>query len=118
MESLKSTIDQLQTDLERSPETLEDLKFVLKTISNIQDISLDVETRSRDITERYRTLRMYSIDVPEEEFEICEKLDDDWHHLFEQSRRVSLYIIRIKFNKFPRFLSKFYTFLYTFLYYR
>ena len=52
MESLKSTIDQLRVDLGRSPETLEDLKFVLKTISNIQDITLDVETRARDITER------------------------------------------------------------------
>ena len=52
MESLKSTIDQLRVDLGRSPETLEDLKFVLKTISNIQDLTLDVETRARDITER------------------------------------------------------------------
>ena len=142
MESLKSTIDQLRVDLGRSPETLEDLKFVLKTISNIQDITLDVETRARDITERYgtkysfhffyesinftkfqvtrvgssvyfmpfgvsmkkkvleshfanqfchryRTLRMYNIDVPEKEFEICEKIDDEWIDLFQQSRRVS-----------------------------
>ena len=53
MESLKSTIDQLEKDLERPPDTLEDLKFVLKTISNIQDITLDVETRARDIKERW-----------------------------------------------------------------
>ena len=52
MESLKNKIDGLGNDLERSPDTLEDLKFVLKTISNIQDITLDVETRARDIRER------------------------------------------------------------------
>ena len=52
MVSLNSTINQLKNDLERAPDTLEDLKFVLKTISNIQDITLDVETRARDIKER------------------------------------------------------------------
>ena len=42
----------LQSDLARTPDTLEDLKFVLKTISNIQDMTLDVEMQTRDIKER------------------------------------------------------------------
>ena len=62
LEGLKNTIDQLENDLERSPDTLEDLKFVLKTISNIQDLTLEVETRAKDIKERFvvRTYTFYN----------------------------------------------------------
>jgi hypothetical protein len=42
---------------------LQDLKFVLTTISDIKAMSLDVETKIRDIQERYRTLAMYDIEV-------------------------------------------------------
>lgn len=50
-------------DLEQSPTRLDDLKFVLSTISEIKTMSLEVETRIRDITEKYRTLSMYGIEV-------------------------------------------------------
>lgn len=40
-------------DLERSPDTLEDLKFVLGVISNIKQMSLQVEMSIVDIQERY-----------------------------------------------------------------
>ena len=50
-------------DLEQTPSTLEDLKFVLTTISDIKAMSLEVEDKIRDIQERYRTLSMYDIEV-------------------------------------------------------
>ena len=50
-------------DLKRSPDTLEDLKFVLGSIANIREIQLEVELQIFDICERYRTLEMYSIKV-------------------------------------------------------
>ena len=46
-----------------SPDSLEDLKFVLKTISDIKDMSLDVEARMRDLSERYRVMLMYDLVV-------------------------------------------------------
>lgn len=49
--------------LKRDPNTLEDLKFVLGTISDIRDMSLTVEMRFTDIQERYRTLAMYKVEV-------------------------------------------------------
>ena len=52
MDRLKNQIDGLNDDLKRIPDTLEDLKFVLKTISNIQDLTLEVELRAKDIKER------------------------------------------------------------------
>jgi len=50
-------------DLDKVPVSLEDLKFVLTTISDIKAMSLDVEDKIRDIQERYRTLSMYDIEV-------------------------------------------------------
>ena len=44
---------------------MEDLKFVLKTINDIKDMSLEVEFQYLDIKERYRTLAMYKIEVIE-----------------------------------------------------
>ena len=58
-----SVVQDKSDDLEQSPTRLDDLKFVLSTISEIKIMSLDVETRIRDITEKYRTLSMYGIEV-------------------------------------------------------
>ena len=55
----------LTEDLKRAPDTLEDLKFVLRVIADIRDKSLDVELRYVDLQERYRTLLMYDIEVRE-----------------------------------------------------
>lgn len=42
---------------------MEDLKFVLGTITDIRDMSLLVEMRINDVQERYRTLSMYNVEV-------------------------------------------------------
>jgi dynein heavy chain len=49
--------------LDSTPETLDELKFILRTISEIKDISLQVEVRIRDLQERYRVLDMYALVV-------------------------------------------------------
>ena len=54
-------------DLKRPPDTLENLKFVLSVIASIRNMSLDVELKYVDIQERYRTLRMYKVNVREKE---------------------------------------------------
>lgn len=53
----------MANDLKRAPDTLEDLKFVLRVIADIRDMSLNVELRCADIRERYRTLGMYDLEV-------------------------------------------------------
>ena len=60
---LISLLQNKSDDLEQTPSTLEDLKFVLTTISDIKAMSLEVEDKIRDIQERYRTLSMYDIEV-------------------------------------------------------
>lgn len=54
---------QLAKKLKRRPDTFEDLKCVLSTISDIRSMSLDVEIRFTDIQERYRTLAMHNVTV-------------------------------------------------------
>ncbi|MGH0156714.1 UNVERIFIED_CONTAM: hypothetical protein FKN15_032047 [Acipenser sinensis] len=71
--NLKDELLQLSENLKRSPETLEDLKFVLGTIADIRDMSLTVEMRVRDIQERYRTLAMYNVHITKQQIEDYKK---------------------------------------------
>lgn len=54
---------QLQEKMHQRPDTFEDLKSILGTISDIRDMSLDVEIRVADIKERYRMMAMYKYEV-------------------------------------------------------
>lgn len=54
---------ELSRKLKQSPDTFDDLKSVLSTISEIRAMSLDVEMRFNEIKERYRTLSMYKVEV-------------------------------------------------------
>ncbi|XP_063051673.1 dynein axonemal heavy chain 10 [Engraulis encrasicolus] len=94
--SLQSSLAQLSENLKRSPETLEDLKFVLGTISDIRDMSLAVEMRFTDIQERYRTLTMYDVEVSEEELEQAASIGKLWDELFVESRRVDHSLGKVK----------------------
>ena len=44
---------EIKIELARHPDSLEDLKLILSTISNTKKISLDVEMRIADIIERF-----------------------------------------------------------------
>ena len=46
---LSGELAELSQDLERPPDTLEQLKFVLQKIADIRDISVEVEMQYRDI---------------------------------------------------------------------
>jgi len=58
-------------DLDDKPNNLDELKFVLRTISHIRDISVDVETSVRDVVERYRLLAMYNLLVSSANYLCC-----------------------------------------------
>ena len=56
-------IQDKSNDLETSPDSLEDLKYVLRTITDIKDMSLNVENCMLTIAEKYRILETYHIAV-------------------------------------------------------
>lgn len=99
--ALRSKIDGLAFDLKRVPDTLEDLKFVLSVIARIRLMSLDVELRYVDVQERYRTLQVYAIDVPDSELTLSRDITQMWSDLFQEARRVdhSLVVVKKKFTE-------------------
>jgi dynein heavy chain len=77
------------------------LKFVLRTIANIQQESDTIEEAIRDVHERYRTIEMYKLEVTPEEREILASLQPTWASLFMSSkhRDVGLTIVKEKFTE-------------------
>ncbi len=59
-------------------------------------MSLDVEIQYKDIQERYRTLAMYNITVPEEEIQKVECIEQKWLDLFEQAKQVDRSLVKVK----------------------
>ncbi|KAG8456021.1 hypothetical protein GDO86_001999 [Hymenochirus boettgeri] len=94
--SLMNELEMLSVQLKRTPDTLEDLKFVLGTIANIRDISLTVEIKFRDIQERYRTLSVYNIEFEEEERVLAERITQIWEELFQESKLVDRSLGKVK----------------------
>ncbi|CAJ1068269.1 LOW QUALITY PROTEIN: dynein heavy chain 10%2C axonemal [Xyrichtys novacula] len=94
--NLKDEFMQLSTKLKQSPDSFEGLKSVLSTISDIRDMSLDVEMRLIDLKERYRTLAMYKLQVGEDELELVANIDQIWSDLCAESRQVDRGLAPVK----------------------
>ncbi|XP_038229191.1 dynein axonemal heavy chain 10 [Dermochelys coriacea] len=102
--SLQEDIERLSQNLRKAPDSLEDLKFVLGTIAEIKDISLQVELKYLDIQERYRTLAVYNIPITEEERELVNKIKQMWEILLFDASEVdhSLGSIKKTFTEITR----------------
>lgn len=86
--------------MQHDTDTLEALKFVLKTISEIQQVSDTVEERIKDIKERYRTLDMYKnlelLEITQEERDALQKIEPLWNSLFISSKHRDVGLTHIK----------------------
>ncbi len=87
--------------MKNDTDTLEDLKFVLRTITEIQQISDLIEERIREIKERYRTLHMYDFQVGQDEKDVLEQIQSMWDTLFINSkhRNVDLTLVKERFTE-------------------
>ncbi|XP_039416979.1 dynein heavy chain 10, axonemal isoform X2 [Corvus cornix cornix] len=86
---LQDEIQRLSENVNRPPETLDDLRVILSTFGVIKGVSLEVELRYLDIGERYRTLALYNIPVAEEEQEKSDNLREAWETLLMEAAEVS-----------------------------
>ncbi|XP_004753142.1 dynein axonemal heavy chain 10 isoform X1 [Mustela putorius furo] len=86
--SLHEEMETLTKNLKKSPNTLEDLKFVLATIAEIRSKSLIMELRYRDVQERYRTMAMYNVFPSDAEKELVNNIENMWLNLFNDSVNV------------------------------
>uniref|UniRef100_A0A669FBB8 Dynein axonemal heavy chain 10 n=1 Tax=Oreochromis niloticus TaxID=8128 RepID=A0A669FBB8_ORENI len=90
--------------LKQSPDTFDDLKSVLGTISAIRNMSLEVEMRITAIQEQYRTLAMYK-----DERELVACIGQMWSDLFTEARQVdrSLKDVKKSFTELSVFAESF-----------
>ncbi|XP_009082982.1 PREDICTED: dynein heavy chain 10, axonemal, partial [Acanthisitta chloris] len=102
--SLHKEMQNLSENLNRPPDTLEDLKMVLGTMAEIKDMSFEVELKYLDIWERYRTLAMYNIPVTKEEQEMADGIKEKWEALVLEASEVnrSLGGVKKAFRKITR----------------
>ncbi|XP_041853005.1 dynein heavy chain 10, axonemal [Melanotaenia boesemani] len=94
--NLTDELMQLSKKLKQSPDTFEDLQSVLGTISDIRDMSLDVELRYIEIQERYRTLAIYKVEVGDDELQQVAKISQMWSDLCTESRQVNKSLKNVK----------------------
>ena len=93
---LVDKISSLETDLCSETNDLESLKFVLNVIFEISSMLPDMELELVDVTERYRTLTRFDIDVPIQETEAAMTLGNRWHKLFVDSKTRDLRLFDTK----------------------
>ncbi|CAG5923192.1 unnamed protein product [Menidia menidia] len=94
--NLTEEFKRLSNKLEQSPDSFEELKSILDAISDIRDMSLDVELRFSDIQERYRTLTIYKVEVGEDEFKSVADIAQTWSDLLNESRKVDRSLTDVK----------------------
>eukprot|EP00644_Phytophthora_capsici_P007267 jgi/Phyca11/16825/fgenesh1_pg.PHYCAscaffold_22_\ len=94
--AISATMDQLEFELESTPEDLESLKKVLNTVASISDMGMEMELEYADIIERYRTLQAFSISGDPAEFKKAFSLEERWKGLYLASKTKDLRLVKVK----------------------
>ena len=96
LEKLVNKIAQFEEDIQQPTDDVESLKFVLNRIYEIAGMIQDTELEMVDLSERYRTLRRYKIDVSEEEMDSALTIQKRWRQLYVDSRTRDLRLVDTK----------------------
>jgi len=87
---LKQIIEQTQKynkELAADMNSIDLLKILLKVISEIKDISMDMEFRIIEVQEQYRVLKMYNYEIEEETQKEVDNLMTNWEDLIDYADR-------------------------------
>jgi dynein heavy chain, axonemal len=96
LSKLRDKITDLESDIASETNDLEQLKFVLNVVAEIQTMTQDMELEMMDIKERYCALDRYSIDVPILEMEAAMNIEARWRQLYCDSRTRDLRLVDTK----------------------
>lgn len=86
LSKLLDRVTALESNLGSETMDLDQLKFVLNVIHEIGDLCPDMELELLDVSERYRTLTRFNINVPTAETASAMALGERWHTLFVNSK--------------------------------
>jgi dynein heavy chain len=111
LHAVNDKIDILGRALERNTTGIKELKFVLNTISDILGFSMDMELTFRQVDEKFRTLRMYNIEIDEGDATMADGLPAKWAALVHlcKKRDDTLGHAKQRFTEFTRDLVKKYS---------
>ncbi|TPX78384.1 hypothetical protein CcCBS67573_g00352 [Chytriomyces confervae] len=96
LSSIQSKVAKFEEDLQRNPETLDDLTFVLNVIADLRASSEEVELQYRDVMEGYRTLTLNSIECDMNEVEAANGLQELWETILKKATEVDDALIPVK----------------------
>ncbi len=97
LHKLQERMTTFTAQLHQETSTIEELKFVLNVISDVHNVTQDVELEMLDIVERYRTLIRYHIDVqPVEELHAALNIQSSWRQLYIDSKTRDMRLVDTK----------------------
>ena len=96
MLTLQATIAEYTENMLAKPKKIDQLKFLLNAISEIKNSSMERELEYMDIAERYRTLELYSIVVPDEAKTAAGSLGPMWMELLMTARVTEVKLAPVK----------------------
>lgn len=93
---LQTKYKYFEEQLQKRPDNLDELTFVLSVIANVKAVSEDVEIKYRDVDEEYRTLSMYNIAIDKNEKLAVDSLPGQWKKIVERAKQVDDELIPVK----------------------
>ena len=96
---LQDKISKFENDIILETNDIEQLKFVLNIIGEIQNITQEVELEMMDIIERYCALLRYNIEIPSIEMEAAMTIQSRWKQLHSDSKDKDISLFNTK-NQF------------------
>lgn len=86
LEGIKKEIEDYREKLRQVPKDIDDLKRMLNFIQEIKNMSMTMEFKIGDVTEKFRTLKMYHQNVEAERMEEAFSLLDRWNELVSEAK--------------------------------
>lgn len=87
LELIRKEIEDYRESLRIVPKDIEELKKMLNLIQEIKNYTMTMEFKIGDVTEKFRTLKMYHQSVEQEKLEDAFSLTDKWNELVQEAMR-------------------------------
>ena len=94
---LRENFQEIRNDISGPrPKDLESLKYVLNVITNLADAKVEMQLSCDELVERYRTLKMYAIELDPNEYLSAENLVTECKKLMNLGKTMDLRLVRVK----------------------